>query len=94
MVKRKKVLSLWKVFNSSKSFYVIWYNSEDIEAGFSKKVMFMNEPFKIKKISVKRKILVSLDAGKNYYRINKILKIMDNKISEPYILSNVYVLCS
>lgn len=99
MVKRKNCLSLWKVSNSSKYFYVVWNNPKDIERIFSKKVMFMNEPFQIKKIPDKRKILISLDEGKNYYRLNKILKILDNKIinekiSEPYILSYVCVLCS
>lgn len=90
--KKKKFLSIWKVYDEKKFFFVAWYNLDDVVETVLEKNLFENEMFKTKKVSFKTRLLISTDKGKNYFHIDKTLKKLDNDLKEPYIFDNKYVI--
>ncbi|MDQ0149634.1 hypothetical protein ACFO6R_16005 [Eubacterium multiforme] len=91
---RLKKLSLWKIYNETKTIYIVWNDSDEILKYILDKNIFLNKIFYKRKVAVKSKILISIDNGKNYYYIPKILNILNilnNKLKEPYILDNCYI---
>ena len=84
-------LSLFTFYNDDKDVYVIWNNREEALKYVVDNKLFSNEIFKHKKEPINSKILVSIDCGKNYIYLNRALKNLDGKLSEPYIFNSKYV---
>ena len=85
-------LSLFKFYNENKEVYVIWNNFEEALKYILDNGIFFKEILKKRKVPINSKMLISIDCGKNYNYINKVLKNLDCKLSEPYILNNKYIL--
>ncbi|MBY0756286.1 hypothetical protein K5V21_12595 [Clostridium sardiniense] len=92
MKRKKRKLSVFKFYNERKTIYIIWSDCEDALNYISDNEMFSKELFKKRKVPINSKIVASIDGGKNYFYINKILKMLDCKLSEPYILNNKYII--
>lgn len=85
-------LSAFKFYNERKTIYIIWNNFEEALKYVIDNELFLNEIFKQKKEPINSKLLASIDKGRNYFYVNKILKMLDCKLSEPYILTDKYII--
>lgn len=90
---RRKIrkLSIFKFYNENKTIYIVWNNCEEALKYIIDNEIFLKETFKKRKVSINSRLLVSIDDGKNYFYTRKVLKALDGKLKEPYILDNNYM---